>query len=90
MAQQAPGAFGTEGGITLETYADLGVVLFGKEGPERDAILQQHGMTSAGLDAAVEAWNSRFQRDPATALAYNDLYQRAMMAHGIQRPDVPI
>ena len=87
---QVPGAFGVEGGITLETYADLGVVLFGKDPAERDAILQQRGLTSAGLDASVEAWNARFQRDPSAALAYNDLYQRAMLAHGVQRPDLPL
>ena len=87
---QVPGAFGVEGGITLETYADLGVVLFGKDPAERDAILQQHGLTSAGLDAAALAWNARFQRDPAAVLAYNDLYQRALLTHGVQRPDVPL
>jgi hypothetical protein len=84
------GAFGTEGGMTLETYAEVGVALFGKEPAERDAILSRYGLTSSGLDAAVTAWTARFQRDPAAALAYNDLYQRAMVAAGVQRPEVPI
>lgn len=87
---QAAGAFGVEGGITLETYAELGVALFGKDPSERDAILANHGLTSPGLGAAVAAWSARFQRDPAAALAYNDLYQRAMVAAGVQRPNVPL
>jgi hypothetical protein len=86
----AEGAYGTEGGVTLERYAELGVALFGKEGEERDAILRAHGLDAAGLDAAVAAWTGRMQGDPAVALAYNDLYQRGMVAAGVRRPDVPL
>jgi hypothetical protein len=86
----APGSFGEEGGLTLEAYAQVGVALFGKEGAERDAILAAHGTTAAGLDAAVEGWAQRFHSEPGAALAYNDAYQRAMVAAGVQRPDVPL
>jgi hypothetical protein len=91
MAQAAaPGSFGEEGGLTLQQYAELGVALFGREGAERDAILQAHGLDAARLDAANTAWMARLQRDPAAALAYNDLYQWAMVSAGVQRPDVPL
>jgi len=81
--------FGEEAGITLERYAELGVALFGKEGAERDAVLRAAGLDAAQLNAANDAWMARMRREPAAALAYNDAYQRAMMAAGVHRPDVP-
>jgi hypothetical protein len=88
--RDAVSGFGEEGGLTLDAYAQLGVALFGKEGAERDAIMAAYGTTAAGLDAAVEGWSRRFQTEPGAALAYNDAYQQAMVAAGVQRPDVPL
>ncbi|HXJ63823.1 MAG TPA: hypothetical protein VNN79_08725 [Actinomycetota bacterium] len=84
------GSFGEEGGLTLEQYAELGVALFGKEGADRDAVLRARGLDSAKLDAANTAWMARLRSEPAAAVAYNDAYQRAMVAGGVQRPDVPL
>jgi hypothetical protein len=80
--------FGEEAGVSLGRYAELGVALFGKEGEERDAIMRAHGIDAVGVDAAVAGWTRRMQGNPAVALAYNGLYQRAMVAAGVRRPDV--
>jgi hypothetical protein len=77
-------------GLTLEQYARLAVALHRVDESEWDAVAATFGVGPGRVTALGEAWQAKLTADPSLAIAYNDLYQRAMVEAGITAPEVSL
>jgi hypothetical protein len=80
---------GTVEGLTLERYTDLSVALFDKAPEEHEEIARSFGVPPGRLQAVIDGWTKRME-DPEVLRRHSDLYQAALAAAGVGRPEVSL